>query len=141
MKNILFKSLATGFLFSVIVQQALADEARDEFNFLDRNNNGVISYDEFFVAFVHDGSDASQELQEMFTNADSNNDKFLTFTEAKKLDATPEDFQQADKNQDKKVNFDEFLDAAVSTLFKEADLDNNNTVDLAEFIQARNNDS
>ncbi len=123
-----YKTLIFCLILLAVSQHVSADESR----------NGAITYDEFFVVMMHK---QARNIGFEFSEADRDKSQTITFDEAVIFNITFDEYNQADKDQSGEVNLQEFFSATMSTAFKDADLNHNNTVDFLEFQQVTNNDS
>ncbi len=138
MKKYIKRSLLISLTLFTMVGSATAENARDEFDFFDQNRNGAITFDEFFVVMMHR---QARNFSYEFSEADRDNSKTITFEEAERFEITFGEYEQADKDHSGEVDMEEFISATMNSIFRDADLNHNNTVDYSEFKQVQDGDS
>jgi len=102
---------------------SVEDGAREAHSETDRNGDGQIDRDEFYVRMV-----------EVFYRADTNKDGVLVLPE---LQAIDEDmvFEPADKDGDGKVTLTEYVDQRFES-FDEADVNSDGVLSVEEVVDA-----
>lgn len=129
-KKVVFFLFAS--LFCLVTQSGFANdrEMQNEFNFFDENHDKEISFDEFFVIMMHRDI---FDIRDEFYSVDSNNNGVLSFAEIKKLGASKEEFNDADRDQNSELSLQEFVNGVLEYIFKEIDLNKNQKIDFSEF--------
>jgi Ca2+-binding EF-hand superfamily protein len=104
----------------------------------DRNNDGVLSGDEVWVGDA--GAGTAQELAEVFSNADRNNDRTLSRNE---WYGDLQTFERVDRNDDGRISLSEFLGgevagtSGVAQAFDELDRNGNGVITRNEWAGSR----
>jgi len=108
----------------------LADDAKDVFSSFDIDGSDEVSFNEFYIVML---SENGKELYDEFLNGDDDKNGLLTFSEVGEFDVTREEYQQADKDNNGKVDLHEFISAMLHDMFNEADLNHDNVMVFSEF--------
>jgi Ca2+-binding EF-hand superfamily protein len=113
--------IAVGAAFAVA--DSVDEEAREAFANSDRNGDGKIDRDEFYVRMV-----------EVFYHSDTNKDGFLDLPELQKID---EDmvFEPADVNGDGKLSLTEYVNQRFES-FDETDVNSDGVLSVEEVLNA-----